>query len=128
MTQSGSADVLVASNRGPVAFTLTDDGRLELDRGGGGLVSGLSAVGRGTRAARRIGHSSHPPWAPLDYFRLLPDEIARGVLCGVLGVDHAGVLSPRWAEAFMECCAAVLGARVDMDARTVDVDGRVTRV
>ena len=252
MTQSGSADVLVASNRGPVAFTLTDDGRLELDRGGGGLVSGLSAVARerealwvcaalspaDRRASRqapggridhaghdtggmavrmldidpttfhraynavanstlwfvhhhlydtansphfdrrfrrewdsyvvynetfsraladearqgatvvvqdyhltltpqmlrekrpdlRIGHFSHTPWATLDYFRLLPDEIARDVLCGVLGADHAGFLSPRWAEAFMECCAAVLGARVDMDARTVEVGGRVTHV
>src|SRR3954454_17269562 len=46
MTESGTADVLVASNRGPVAFSLTDDGRLELDRGGGGLVSGLSSVAR----------------------------------------------------------------------------------
>jgi trehalose 6-phosphate synthase len=252
MTESGSADVLVASNRGPVAFTLTDDGRLELDRGGGGLVSGLSAVARerdalwvcaalspadrratqqapggrldeaghdtGGMAVRmldidpttfhraynavanstlwfihhhlydtannpnfdrrfrrewdsfvvynetfsraladearqgatvvvqdyhltltpqmlrekrpdlRIGHFSHTPWATLDYFRLLPDDIARDVLRGVLGADHAGFLAPRWADAFMDCCAAVLGARIDKSARTVEVDGRVTHI
>src|SRR3954447_2231989 len=83
---------------------------------------------REKRPDLRIGHFSHTPWATLDYFRLLPDEIARDVLCGVLGADHAGFLSPRWAEAFMECCAAVLGARVDMDARTVEVDGRITHI
>src|SRR5205085_2125783 len=60
--------------------------------------------------------------------RLLPDEIARAVLRGVLGADHAGFLSPRWADAFMQCCAAILGARIDWDAGTVEVDGRVTRI
>ncbi|MGW3519529.1 alpha,alpha-trehalose-phosphate synthase (UDP-forming) [Streptomyces hydrogenans] len=38
------ASVLVASNRGPVSYTLGDDGTLSSRRGGGGLVSGLSAV------------------------------------------------------------------------------------
>jgi trehalose 6-phosphate synthase len=40
------ADVLVASNRGPVAFRLGDDGALRLSRGGGGLVSGVAAAAR----------------------------------------------------------------------------------
>jgi trehalose 6-phosphate synthase len=39
------ARVLVASNRGPVSFT-DDNGHLVARRGGGGLVSGLSAVAR----------------------------------------------------------------------------------
>ncbi|MDQ1694835.1 MAG: trehalose 6-phosphate synthase, partial [Frankiaceae bacterium] len=38
------AKVLVASNRGPVAFRLGDDGSLRMSRGGGGLVSGVSAA------------------------------------------------------------------------------------
>ncbi|MEV5973771.1 trehalose-6-phosphate synthase [Streptomyces sp. NPDC051921] len=38
------ASVLVASNRGPVSYTVRDDGALDTRRGGGGLVSGLSAV------------------------------------------------------------------------------------
>ncbi|MER8041921.1 trehalose-6-phosphate synthase [Streptomyces sp. NPDC094032] len=38
------ATVLVASNRGPVSYTVRDDGSLDTRRGGGGLVSGLSAV------------------------------------------------------------------------------------
>ncbi|GGR10282.1 trehalose-6-phosphate synthase [Streptomyces cinereoruber] len=38
------ASVLVASNRGPVSYALGGDGSLDARRGGGGLVSGLSAV------------------------------------------------------------------------------------
>ncbi|MFR9722682.1 alpha,alpha-trehalose-phosphate synthase (UDP-forming) [Streptomyces sp. MS19] len=37
--------VLVASNRGPVSYSVADDGSLGARRGGGGLVSGLSALG-----------------------------------------------------------------------------------
>src|SRR5215468_6329240 len=36
--------VLIASNRGPVSFSLGDDGKLTSRRGGGGVVAGLSAV------------------------------------------------------------------------------------
>ena len=36
--------VLIASNRGPVSFSLGDDGKLPGRRGGGGGVAGLSAV------------------------------------------------------------------------------------
>jgi trehalose 6-phosphate synthase len=39
------AQVLVASNRGPVSYTVREDGSLQPKRGGGGLVSGLSAIG-----------------------------------------------------------------------------------
>ena len=240
-TTAAGATVLVASNRGPVAFTVTDDGRLDLDRGGGGLVSGLSAVAHDQhalwvctalstadrRAAReapggrldrdghdtdgtavrmldidpatfhraynvvanstlwfvhhhlfdtantpqfdrkfrrewdsyvaygeafagaladeaapgatvvvqdyhltltprmlrekrpdlRIGHFSHTPWAAVDYFRLLPDDVAREVLLGMLGADHAGFLSPRWARAFMECCAGAARRRRSISTR-----------
>jgi len=42
-----AAKLLVASNRGPVAFRLGDDGSLLLSRGGGGLVSGVSAASSG---------------------------------------------------------------------------------
>ncbi|MFF8607899.1 trehalose-6-phosphate synthase [Streptomyces sp. NPDC015346] len=38
------ASVLVASNRGPLSYALADDGTLSARRGGGGLVSGLSAA------------------------------------------------------------------------------------
>ena len=215
------ASVLVASNRGPVTYVLRDDGALDARRGGGGLVSGLSAVsaedslwvcaalGEGDREAvrrgvgepgvrmldidpavhadayngiansvlwfvhhllfqtpleptfdaefrrqwasyeaynrafaealaaeaatgacvlvqdyhlalvpgmlralrpdLRIGHFSHTPWAPPEYFRMLPDDIAEQLLRGMLGADRLGFLTRRWADAFAACCEAVVG-------------------
>ncbi|WAL73305.1 trehalose-6-phosphate synthase [Kitasatospora sp. YST-16] len=249
--QSGAAPILVASNRGPVSFRTEDDGSLTLRRGGGGLVSGLSAIddpnavwvcaalsdadrtaarqapdGRldlaghdvGGQAVRmldidpetfarayngvanstlwfvhhllyqtpvqpafgadfrtewaayraynaafaealaaeaapgaavlvqdyhlslapallrelrpdlRIGHFSHTPWAPPDYYRLLPDDVAAAVLEGILGADRAAFLTRRWALAFADCCEAVLGAQVDRSELTVTHGGRTTRL
>jgi trehalose 6-phosphate synthase len=255
----GSADgrVLIASNRGPVSFSLDDDGQLTARRGGGGLVSGLSSVTAGTDvrwvcaalsdadriAARsapdgllgldgsrdgtelrmldirpatfqrayntvanstlwfvqhmlydtpfqpqfgtgferawqsfrsynrafaqalaaeagppgsadypvkaavqdyhltlvprmlaelrpdvRIAHFTHTPWAPPDYYRMLPDEIAREILEGMLGADHAGFLCQRWADAFLDCCEAMLDADVDRNGRRVSHRGHVTGI
>ncbi len=241
----GKASVLVASNRGPVSFTLRENGELAAKRGGGGLVSGLSSVtaqgeaeqvwacaalSDGDRAAvhrspggrldriglvdpslpvrmldidpetlhraynavanstlwfihhmlyatpfspsyggrfrdewesyvaynrafaealaeeaapharvmvqdyhlalvpkllrelrpdLHIGHFSHTPWGPPDYFGILPDEVARGVLEGMLGADYLGFLTERWALAFMDCCARLLGLPIDRERMTV---------
>ncbi|MER5684679.1 trehalose-6-phosphate synthase [Streptomyces sp. NPDC002205] len=216
---TSAAQVLVASNRGPVSYALSEDGSISAKRGGGGLVSGLSAVedklwvcaalddgdreavrrgiaepgvrmldidadvhadayngiansvlwfvhhmlyqtpldpvfdaefrrqwasfeaynlafaqalaeeaGEGAavlvqdyhlalvpgmlrdlRPDLRIGHFSHTPWAPADYFRLLPDDIAEQLLRGMLGADRAAFLTRRWADAFTACCTEVLG-------------------
>jgi trehalose 6-phosphate synthase len=64
---------------------------------------------RELRPDLRIGHFSHTPWAPVDYFRMLPDDIAAQVLDGILGADRAAFLTQRWADAFTACCHAVLG-------------------
>lgn len=216
------ARVLVASNRGPVSYEVRQDGSLRAKRGGGGLVSGLSAIGpdadalwvcsalgdgdreavrrgvgepgvrmldvpadvhadayngiansvlwfvhhmlyqtplepvfdaefrrqwasyetfnrafaealaeeaaegaavmvqdyhltlvpgmlRELRPDLRIGHFSHTPWAPPEYFRMLPDDIARQVLNGMLGADRLGFLTRRWADAFTACCERFTG-------------------
>jgi len=76
----------------------------------------------------RVGHFSHTPWAPPEYFRMLPDDIGAAVLEGILGADHAGFLTVRWARAFLACCEDLLGAKVDRDALTVRHAGRVTRL
>ncbi|WP_171107146.1 MULTISPECIES: trehalose-6-phosphate synthase [unclassified Streptomyces] len=215
----GPAQVLVASNRGPVSYEVRDDGSLHAKRGGGGLVSGLSAIGpdagalwvcsalgdgdreavrrgageagvrmldipadvhadayngiansvlwfvhhmlyqtpvepvfdaefrrqwasyeaynrafaealaqeaaegaavlvqdyhltlvpgmlRELRPDVRISHFSHTPWAPPEYFRMLPDDVAGQVLRGMLGADRLGFLTHRWADAFTACCEA----------------------
>lgn len=226
----GTHNILVASNRGPISYTQDETGALTAKRGGGGLVSGLSAIGpdagalwvcsalgdgdreavrrgvgedgvrmldidadthaaayngiansvlwfvnhllyqtplepvfdkefrrqwaayetynhafaealaeeaaegaavlvqdyhlvlvprmlRELRPDLRIGHFSHTPWAPPDYFRLLPDDIAAKVLGGILGADRAAFLTQRWADAFTDCCHAVLGPGIPSGTR-----------
>ncbi len=76
----------------------------------------------------RIAHFSHTPWAPVDYYRILPDDVGRAVLDGILGADHAGFLCQRWADAFLDCCEALLGAQVDRAAQRVIHRGHVTSV
>ena len=212
----GAAQVLVASNRGPVSYEVGDDGSLHARRGGGGLVSGLSAIGpdagalwvcsalsegdreavrrgvgedgvrmlaipadvhadayngiansvlwfvhhmlyqtplepvfdaefrrqwasyetynrafaealaqeaaegaavlvqdyhlclvpgmlRELRPDLRIGHFSHTPWAPVEYFAMLPDDIQVRLMEGLLGADRVAFLTWRWATAFENC-------------------------
>jgi trehalose 6-phosphate synthase len=67
---------------------------------------------RDRRPDARIAHFEHTPWAPPEYYRMLPDDVAAAILDGMLGADHAGFLAERWASAFLDCCEAVLGARV----------------
>ncbi len=76
----------------------------------------------------RIAHFSHTPWAPPEYYRILPDQVGREILEGILGADHAGFHSGRWADAFLDCCAEILGATVDRAARRVSHHGHVTTV
>jgi trehalose 6-phosphate synthase len=81
--------------------------------------------------AARIAHFEHTPWAPPDYYKILPDDVAVAILDGMLGADHAGFLAERWADAFLDCCQAVLGAQVRRDGAgtgQVAYRGRVTRV
>ncbi|MDW4908790.1 trehalose-6-phosphate synthase [Streptomyces sp. ADMS] len=251
----GDYRVLVASNRGPVTYEVREDGSLHARRGGGGLVSGLSAIGpdadalwvcsalgdgdreavrrgvaedgvrmlaipadvhedayngiansvlwfvnhmlyqtplepvfdtefrrqwasyetynrafaaalaqeaaegasvvvqdyhlclvpgmlRELRPDLRIGHFSHTPWAPADYFRMLPYDISEQLLRGMLGADRLGFLTRRWADAFTACCTdlvdgvgdtriGVHGLGADADflrrrAHAADVEERMT--
>jgi trehalose 6-phosphate synthase len=65
-------------------------------------------------AGRDIGvaHFSHTPWAPPDYYRILPGEVGRAVLDGMLAADQVGFHAERWAAAFLDCCQAILDADV----------------
>jgi trehalose 6-phosphate synthase len=75
-----------------------------------------------------IAHFSHTPWAPPDYYRMLPRDIGREVLTGILGADHAGFLCRRWADAFVDCCAEFLDADVDPGRSQVTHAGHVTSI
>lgn len=83
---------------------------------------------REARPGLRIAHFSHTPWAPPDYFRMLPGDVGQEVLGGLLGADYAGFLSGRWARAFLRCCAEFLDATVDAERGMVSYRGRTTRV
>jgi trehalose 6-phosphate synthase len=84
------------------------------------------ALLRARRPDLRIGHFTHTPWAEPSYFSLLPDDIVRELLTGMLGADSLGFLSPRWAEAFVRCCVRLLGA--DSGGASVHHAGRSTQV
>jgi trehalose 6-phosphate synthase len=75
-----------------------------------------------------IGYFCHTPWAPPDYFAILPDDVGREVLEGVLGADHAGFHTRRWADAFLDCCQSVLDAEVDKAAGIVRYRDHTTTV
>jgi trehalose 6-phosphate synthase len=95
----------LAAEAAPGAAVLVQDYHLTL----------VPALLRARRPDLRIGYFLHTPWAPPDYFRLLPDDLAAAVLTGVLGADRAGFHTRRWAQAFADCCERVLGAEVDRD-------------
>ena len=106
----------LAEEAGPGAAVLVQDYHLSL----------TPRQLRERRPDLRIAHFSHTPWAPPEYFRLLPDPIAHDLLTGMLGADSVGFNSGRWADAFARCCVEVLGASYDGSA--VSHDGRVTSV
>ena len=86
---------------------------------------------RDRRPDARIAHFSHSPWAPPDYYRMLPDEVAAAVCDGILGADHAGFLSARWSASFLDCCESVLGAvvqRREAGTGLVSYRDRITEV
>ena len=63
---------------------------------------------------RAVGEKVHAEWAEMIPLGRLgtADDVAAAVLDGMLGADHAGFLAARWADAFLDCCEAVLGAQV----------------
>jgi trehalose 6-phosphate synthase len=80
---------------------------------------------RQLRPDLRIGHFTHTPWAPPEYFRMLPDDVARQLLTGMLGADRLSFLDERWAAAFRACCEDLLGASIR--GSDIEFAGRITR-
>jgi trehalose 6-phosphate synthase len=73
----------------------------------------------------RIGHFTHTPWAPPEYFRMLPDDVAHDLLDGLLAAHLVGFHTARWAQLFADCCADLLGRRpegLDVFALSTDAD------
>lgn len=118
MFASALADAARASAGGPTARAVVQDYHLCL------APRMLADLAPGSP----IAHFSHTPWAPPDYYRLLPDDVGREVLRGILGADHAGFLCQRWAGAFVDCCESFLGAAVNAGRAQVSYDGHVTSI
>ncbi|MCF6523715.1 trehalose-6-phosphate synthase [Streptomyces sp. JJ36] len=91
----------------------------------------LSLAPRRLRALRpdvRSAHFTMTPWAEPEQFAALPAELRRELVDGLLGADMVCFLVPRWADAFLACCAE-LGLAVDRTARSVrDAGGRAVAV
>jgi trehalose 6-phosphate synthase len=79
----------------------------------------------GAYADAGIAHFSHTPWAPPDYYRMLPAEVGGALLDGMLGADRVGFHADRWAAAFIDCCASILGAEVSWSGAGTGPVGRV---
>ncbi|WP_411101564.1 trehalose-6-phosphate synthase [Streptomyces sp. cmx-4-9] len=96
-----ASQVLVAANRGPLSYDLSADGTLDARRGGGGLVSGLSAalaqqpdalwicaaLSDGDREAVRRG-VSEPGVRMLDIDPAVYDDAYNGIANSVLWFTH----------------------------------------
>jgi trehalose 6-phosphate synthase len=84
----------------------------------------VPAMLRALRPDVKIAHFTHTPWAPPDYFALLPDDVAAEILRGLAAADHVGFLCDRWAQAYIACATAILGtcdtARVGVHALGID--------
>ncbi|TAM82328.1 MAG: trehalose-6-phosphate synthase [Jatrophihabitans sp.] len=63
---------------------------------------------REMRPDLRIVHFTHTPWVPPEYFAILPDDVSRSIVLGMLGADVIGFHTPRWAGLFQQTCRAML--------------------
>jgi len=64
---------------------------------------------RDLRPDLRIGLFTHIPWVSPEYFAVLPDDIAKAIIEGMLGADMLGFHTSRWANLFSACARAVVG-------------------
>ncbi len=72
-----------------------------------------------------ISHFVHIPWPSPDEWRVLPPDMREPLLRGLLGADVVAFHTRRFARNFLVCAREILDLPVDLDAGTVEVDGRV---
>ncbi len=74
-----------------------------------------------------LAHFVHIPWPQPDYLRVLPEEIRRAVLEGILANDVVGFHTGRWRRNFLRGCEDIVAAKADFSAGTVRHGDRVVR-
>jgi len=107
-----------AAGRDPAPLYLVQDYHLSL----------VPAMLRARRPDALISHFTHTPFAGPGYISVLPEEMARELLVGLLGADILGFQSERWAELFLLSCRTLDDAKVDLRRRRVELQGRTTQV
>jgi trehalose 6-phosphate synthase len=107
-----------AAGRDPAPMYLVQDYHLSL----------VPAKLRERRPDALISHFTHTPFAGPAYLTVLPEEMARELLVGLLGADILGFQSERWAELFLLSCRTLDDAKVDLRRRRVEMNGRTTQV
>ncbi|MCU4186900.1 trehalose-6-phosphate synthase [Acidiferrimicrobium sp. IK] len=70
----------------------------------------VGAMLRDRRPDLRTSLFVHTPWCSPGEMAVLPDDSVAELLAGMTGAGAVGFHSPRWADAFAECCRTVLGA------------------
>jgi trehalose 6-phosphate synthase len=64
---------------------------------------------RDRRPDVKISIFTHTPWVSADYFTLLPDDVGRAIVDGMLGADLVGFHTQRWADLFAETARELTG-------------------
>ena len=86
-----------------------------------------AAVRARSRAKRPLLYFHHTPWCEPDAYGILPDDVGRTLLEGLLAYDVVGFHAERWARAFGACCERFLRGAV-FDGSGVTWKRRTTRV
>lgn len=66
----------------------------------------------------------HIPWAQPDYWCVLPPEMRRDIIGGLLANDIVAFHTHRYARNFLLCCQDLMGLRVDYERMCVEWEGR----
>ena len=82
---------------------------------------------RRARPEQVIFHFTHSSFCGPEGFEPLPEEVARGVIEGLLGADLLGFHVSRWVKSFLDSCDA-MGFKVDRSDGLIEYDGRRTWV
>jgi trehalose 6-phosphate synthase len=69
-------------------------------------------------------HFVHIPWPQPDAWRVLPPAMREAIFGGILGNDVVAFHTEGFARNFLLGCAELLGLDIDLEQRSVEVDGR----
>jgi trehalose 6-phosphate synthase len=68
----------------------------------------------------------HIPWPPLQYWRVLPEEITLAIHDGLLANDVVGFHTTRWRSNFIQSAQSIAGAKRISGKAAVSLAGRKT--